>query len=277
MEKRKREAGNDPSTESDQEQQTRASKNSKGQSAVESPESDSTGSSTELPDEVRYVAAAVAAAAAVVIETNNNLVEKVLIRYYEMKEIREKRQKLNPNVPGGDIHAAEQPQQEDSKKPAQRLGHSQETNSDSVVDTSKSFEQKNHESSSTLVPASSDTSSQSKKVTVPVPDTNVAALTAPHDVLFGRRTRQRNNPGNVRLRELCFTFHEEYKGGSRKQKTVLAWRIFHEIQLEGGRFLKFNAITKEWSEVANDMARQKVASTIRDLPYPLPNEPIRKK
>ncbi len=269
----KREKDNDHSEENHQEQQKGVSESRKGQSSAEAPHPEN--SSTVQPDEVCNVAAAAAAAA---VETNSNLVAKVLIRYYKMKDIREKRQKVDPNVANVDIHAAEQPQQEDSKKPAQRLGHSQETNSNpvkSTAGTSESLDQENRKSSITLFQASPDTSSQSKFMIVPA--TNVVPLLpAPLDVLFGRRTRQRNNPGNIRLRELCFTFYDEYKGGSRRQKTALTRRIFHKIQVEGGRFLKFNAITNGWSEVDNNTAREKVAFTIRDLPYSLPNESIRK-
>ena len=85
-----------------------------------------------------------------------------------------------------------------------------------------------------------------------------------YDVLFGRRSAQRNNPGNIRLRELCLTLYPEYKASSRAQKTSLTWRIVRTIQSEGGRFLKSDD-QSVWRTVSNDMAREKVAFTIRDL------------
>lgn len=82
------------------------------------------------------------------------------------------------------------------------------------------------------------------------------------DVLFGRRQAQRKHPGNVRLRELCHAFQREYRNGDRGHKTSITWRIVHMIQNEGGRFLKFDQ--EDWTEVDNDVAREKVAFTIRD-------------
>ncbi|GAX16422.1 hypothetical protein FisN_10Hu335 [Fistulifera solaris] len=87
------------------------------------------------------------------------------------------------------------------------------------------------------------------------------------DVLFGRRQAQRKHPGNMRLRELCHEFQEEYRKGDRGHKTSITWRIVHMIQQEGGRFLKFD---EDWMEVDNDMAREKVAFTIRDAFHQVP-------
>ncbi len=87
------------------------------------------------------------------------------------------------------------------------------------------------------------------------------------DVLFGRRQAQRKHPGNMRLRELCHDFQEEYRRGDRGHKTAITWRIVHMIQQEGGRFLKFD---EDWTEVDNDMAREKVAFTIRDAFHQVP-------
>lgn len=88
------------------------------------------------------------------------------------------------------------------------------------------------------------------------------------DVLFGRRQAQRKHPGNVRLRELCHHFHQDYRNGDRGNKTAITWRIVHMIQQEGGRFLKFDE--DRWAEVSNDMAREKVAFTIRDTFHQVP-------
>lgn len=88
-----------------------------------------------------------------------------------------------------------------------------------------------------------------------------------HDVLFGRRSAHRNNPGNIRLRELCSTLYLEYRDGNLAQKTSLIWRIVRVIQSEGGRFKKLVDDQSAWREVSNYMARKKVAFTIRDLDH----------
>lgn len=90
------------------------------------------------------------------------------------------------------------------------------------------------------------------------------------DVLFGRRQAQRKHPGNIRLRELCRDFQQEYRNGDRGNKTAITWRIVHMIQQEGGRFLKFNSRGEDWTEVDSDMAREKVAFTIRDTFHQVP-------
>lgn len=172
------------------------------------------------------------------------LVAKVLTRYYEGS----KGENENRSV------SAHQQKEEESKFPPARPvrgcqhGHCGPTN---------------HESSTTTCPASSDTNSRSSAKRRSNTKDIIESITA-HDVLFGRRSAQRNNPGNMRLRELCSALYQEYKEGNRPQKTSLTWRIVHKIQYEGGRFLKWDD-SQACREVNNDMAREKVAFTIRDL------------
>ncbi|GAX24009.1 hypothetical protein FisN_26Lh077 [Fistulifera solaris] len=85
-----------------------------------------------------------------------------------------------------------------------------------------------------------------------------------HDVLFGRRSVQRNHPGNLRLREMCCNLQADYRDSNRSQKTAMTWRIVHTIHARGGRFLKEDE-EDVWREVSPEVAREKVAFTIRDL------------
>ncbi|GAX18778.1 hypothetical protein FisN_26Hh077 [Fistulifera solaris] len=85
-----------------------------------------------------------------------------------------------------------------------------------------------------------------------------------HDVLFGRRSAQRNHPGNLKLREMCCNLQADYRDSHRSQKTAMTWRIVHTIQARGGRFLKEEE-EDVWREVSPEVAREKVAFTIRDL------------
>ncbi len=87
-----------------------------------------------------------------------------------------------------------------------------------------------------------------------------------HDVLFGRRSAQRNHRGNLRLREMCSAMQSDYRDSNRSQKTAMTWRIVHTIQARGGRFLKSSEDDEDvWREVSPEVAREKVAFTIRDL------------
>lgn len=240
----------------------------KVQSAAESVKSD-TGSSSSIqqPEEISN---AVAAAAATTDAYNKHLVAEVLLRYYKVKDLSAERQQRNQIIPSGNVHGSAPSDQEDFQVPAMPLPSHANTKNDLLTSASTSFDQYNRESSTTLFPTSSETSNGSKLeiVSVNSDDAQSTAL----DVLFGCRMGQRNNPGNVRLRQLCAIFHEEYKKGSRGQKTALTWRILHKIQSEGRRFLKFDSINKAWAEVSDHTAREKVAFTIRDMPYPLQDE-----
>lgn len=260
MEKRKYlETETEEDTSNDNNQQHDVSKKRKFQAVTESMPSES--SSSQQSNERKYVAAIEAKAANTY---NKHLIGEVLIRYYEIKDTDQKRQKLDQSVAERNIHAI---QHEDCKMPARCLAYSKRADRGPMTSTSTSFDPNNRESSTTIFPASSETSCHSH--IVPIPEMSKMIKFTALDVLFGRRTGQRNNPGNVRLRELCSSFHEEYKHGSRGQKTALTWRIVHSIQSEGGRFLKFDEATEAWSEVAHHIAREKVAFTIRETPYPM--------
>lgn len=84
------------------------------------------------------------------------------------------------------------------------------------------------------------------------------------DVLFGRKEKQRQHPGNVLLRGLCDEYRDLYEGSQRDDKTVITWRILKEIQKQHGRFLKYEVTQRTWTEVTDDIAREKVSFTMRD-------------
>lgn len=61
-----------------------------------------------------------------------------------------------------------------------------------------------------------------------------------NDVLMGQSPNLRLHPGNKRLKQLVGTLFEEYfaEKTSKLDKTIIAKKIIHTINEEGGRFLK---------------------------------------
>ena len=61
-----------------------------------------------------------------------------------------------------------------------------------------------------------------------------------NDVLMGQSPNLRLHPGNKRLKELVGTYFDQYfaERTSKLDKTIIAKRIIHTINEEGGRFLK---------------------------------------
>ena len=82
------------------------------------------------------------------------------------------------------------------------------------------------------------------------------------DVLLGRGKTFQDHPGSARLRDIVGFFLEEYKLASKRDKTVIAWKVVEAIKGQGGRFLKRD--TDDWSvEVSDETARKKVSMTFR--------------
>jgi len=85
------------------------------------------------------------------------------------------------------------------------------------------------------------------------------------DVLFGRGGKGNHHPGNKEYRRLVRSYKREYKNTSCKQaKTALAKFIMEKIEIDGGRFLRYNKKEEEWIEVPRVRARTKVSQALRE-------------
>lgn len=69
------------------------------------------------------------------------------------------------------------------------------------------------------------------------------------DVRCGRGLANYQHPGNQLLRNKIFASLEEFKKigkKRRKEKSLLIRRVAEFIREEGGRFLKFDYVAKQW-------------------------------
>ena len=86
------------------------------------------------------------------------------------------------------------------------------------------------------------------------------------DILFGRGWPTMGNPGNALYRNMIQTRSEEYNSSrSATQKTRITRSIVLELKENGARFLREDEISGGWTEVSNEMARQKVSIAFRDI------------
>lgn len=84
------------------------------------------------------------------------------------------------------------------------------------------------------------------------------------DILFGRGKPIQQTPGNLRLSAIVDSFVLEYQQLANKQdKTALAAKIVQMVKTASGRFLSKNSGL--WTEVADDVAREKVSGLFRTL------------
>ena len=98
----------------------------------------------------------------------------------------------------------------------------------------------------------------------------------PTDVLCGRDKHSHAHVGNKRFRKLVMLYRQEYQGAtSREQKSLITGKIVSTVTAYGGRFLKQEETTGEWSDVGEQYAREKVSHALRSAKDP--NRPKVKK
>jgi hypothetical protein len=86
------------------------------------------------------------------------------------------------------------------------------------------------------------------------------------DVVCGRGKGSYNRPGNVVFRNVIRMYIKDYLAARTKfeKTTVLNQVIDHLHNEEHARFLKFNSKSKQWFEITDDQAREKVGHTMRE-------------
>ena len=90
------------------------------------------------------------------------------------------------------------------------------------------------------------------------------------DVLFGRGVPVQTHVGNAKLIELIHGKYAEYTQLTKRDKTLMAWDVVAQIQLDGGRFLErqYDETKKmhigRWIVASDQKAQRKVALGFRD-------------
>lgn len=99
------------------------------------------------------------------------------------------------------------------------------------------------------------------------PSGNSVQIAAPkqHDVLLGREASSTMHLGNMSLRSLVEEYRERYEQASKTQKSQIAREIVAIVHGRRGRFLKHDETNSYWTEIDDQAARQKVASSFRFL------------
>jgi len=102
----------------------------------------------------------------------------------------------------------------------------------------------------------------------------------PYDVVCGRDKFSHAHVGNKRFRSLIEMYRERYQTApSRDDKTRITCKIVAMIRAfrPGGRFLKLDPETKEWYDVGDEYAREKVSHALRSAKDPALRKPRRKR
>jgi hypothetical protein len=88
----------------------------------------------------------------------------------------------------------------------------------------------------------------------------------PRDVVCGRGKGSYNRPGNVAFRKVIRMYIKDYMSARTKfEKTTVLNAVIDRLHTEEqARFLKFNSRTKQWFEITDDQAREKVGHTMRE-------------
>ena len=93
--------------------------------------------------------------------------------------------------------------------------------------------------------------------------TNGVARPRRFDVLFGKSNLAREHTGTLRALHLVQMHFVTYERLGKYQKTDVANRIISIIHESGGRFLKQSKNKRDWAEVSDVTARQKIAHWFR--------------
>jgi hypothetical protein len=88
----------------------------------------------------------------------------------------------------------------------------------------------------------------------------------PQDITCGRGKGSYNREGNVTFRKVIRMHIKDYQSARTKfEKTTVLNAVIDRLHTDyGARFLKFNSRTKQWFEITDDQAREKVGHTMRE-------------
>lgn len=86
-----------------------------------------------------------------------------------------------------------------------------------------------------------------------------------YDIMCGRGKRALNNIGNRRFRITCGMHLEKYLNSkTRAEKTARVTQIIEIVRSNGGHFVKQDTATKQWFDIGDIRAADKVGHALRD-------------
>lgn len=86
----------------------------------------------------------------------------------------------------------------------------------------------------------------------------------PEDVICTKGRITKNHPGNMRYDAMIQQNRERYQACQfRGDKTRITHEIIDTVTESGGRFLKFDSESREWSELTKNLQREKVSHALR--------------
>ncbi len=88
------------------------------------------------------------------------------------------------------------------------------------------------------------------------------------DVLMGRGGRTNHHKGNENYLQIKERIQPRYLAAAKEDKTAISQELVDAILLQGGRFLKLDALTERWYVVDNQVARKKASQTLREINTP---------
>lgn len=104
--------------------------------------------------------------------------------------------------------------------------------------------------------------------TVSAPPPVSLGFIVPHDndVLLGRGGNNNKHIGNEKLRLMARSLVSEYSKATKKQKSNMSRELVHRIRNMSppGRFLRKCALSDEWEDAGDAVAREKVSQALRD-------------
>jgi len=87
---------------------------------------------------------------------------------------------------------------------------------------------------------------------------------AENDVLCGRGAVTNTWSGNKRYRQIVKDNREEYSKTRKKDKGLIARRVVDTVHQSGGRFLRLDKATGEWTDVGHEKAIEKALQSLRE-------------
>lgn len=88
----------------------------------------------------------------------------------------------------------------------------------------------------------------------------------PYDVMCGRGKATLVNNGNIIFRQIIATFLKQFLGCKKRvDKQICIAEIIDTVRSSGGHFLKQDQITKDWHDIGDKAAADKIGHSLRDL------------
>ena len=123
-----------------------------------------------------------------------------------------------------------------------------------------------------MPPKDADSVQQIKKkpdIKTPSSASQDGIVPAKFDVLYERDKVSHSHVGNKRFRHIIKMNQVRYQNAtSREAKTRITEDIIDIIRSRGGRFLKFDADSNEWTDVGDEKAHEKVSHALRSVKGP---------